>query len=257
MRRKGFTLIELLVVVAIIALLMALLIPALATAREQARQKVCAARIRQQVLALDLYAAGNDAKLPLPNTTGFWLQDVAVNTVHFMLQNGMTREMFYCPSNRKHQKYNDFYWEYNNQTWDGRRFTNPTGFVVSGYCYVLDVLPPQVRPAIPRLSGDSLAKIWLKTTVQDHPGLREVVIDSLMGTRQAGTPYGRNFLENRGGIWQQHQEFDPSSHVRDAFNPLGQNIGFLDGHVSWLRFEPDMAGGVAVPRYGDAPGFFW
>jgi prepilin-type N-terminal cleavage/methylation domain-containing protein len=125
MERKAFTLLELLVVIAIMALLMAILMPSLAAAREQARQKVCVARIRQQVLALNLYADGNDAKLPLPNTTGSRLQDVAINTVHFMLQNGMTREMSYCPSNRLHQKYDDFYWEYDNQTWDGKRFTDP------------------------------------------------------------------------------------------------------------------------------------
>ncbi len=257
MKKKAFTLIELLVVIAIIALLMAILMPALAAAREEAREKVCAARIREQVLALNLYATQNDFKLPLPDTTGSWLQDLAVNTVHFMLQNGMTREMFYCPSNRTHQKYNDFYWEFNNQTWDGRRFTNPTGFVVSGYCYLLDVLPPQTRPPIPQFPKDELKKVWLKTTLQDHLALREVVIDSLMGTRQPGTPYGRNFVENRGGIWQLHQEFDPSSHVRDALHPLGQNIGFLDDHVSWRPFDPVMAGDVAIPRYGDAPGFFW
>jgi prepilin-type N-terminal cleavage/methylation domain-containing protein/prepilin-type processing-associated H-X9-DG protein len=257
MRKKAFTLIELLVVIAIIALLMGILMPALAAVREQAREKVCASRIREQVLALNLYANSNDGKLPLPDTMGSWLQDLAINTVHFMLQSGMTREMFYCPSNLTHQKYNGFFWEFNNQTWNGSRFTDPTGFVVSGYCYLLDAQPPQTRPAIPRFPKDDLAKVWLKTTLQDHPAMREAVIDSLMGTRQTGTRYGRNFVENRGGVWQQHQEFDSSSHVRDAFTPLGQNIGFLDGHVSWRRFDPVMAGGVAVPRYGEDPGFFW
>ena len=82
----GFTLIELLVVIAIIAILMAILMPALQRVREQARQKSCGARIRQHLLALNMYADDNDSKLPLPITAGGWLQDIAINTVHFKPQ---------------------------------------------------------------------------------------------------------------------------------------------------------------------------
>ncbi len=56
----GFTLIELLVVIAIIALLMGILMPALQRVREQARQQSCGARIRQHLLALNMYADDND-----------------------------------------------------------------------------------------------------------------------------------------------------------------------------------------------------
>ena len=178
----GFTLIELLVVIAIIAILMAILMPALQRVKEQARQKSCGARIRQHLFALNMYADDNDSKLPLPTTAGGWLQDIAINTVHFMLDTGMTREIFYCPSNHNHQKHNDMFWMYNNQSWNGAKFTNyiDDSFIVSGYCYILE-LRREGRPDIVRYENDNVQKIWLKTSQEKYPALRELCIDSIMG----------------------------------------------------------------------------
>ncbi len=261
-KRKGFTLIELLVVIAIIALLMGILMPALQRVREMARRQSCASRIRQQVLGLILYAGENDSKLPLPNTAGGWLQDVAVNTVHFMLNTGMTREMFYCPSNMNHQKYNDLFWTYSNKSWNQQlnRFENETGFIVSGYCFILQLTNGN-RPDIVRYPTDGEEKVWVSSTAESRPASREVVIDSIMGVPESGTRYGRNFGEVPGGIWGQSQVYDKTSHLKDDQEPTGGNIGFLDGHGEWRPFSPPdsppVENGVATPRYGNSPGFFW
>jgi prepilin-type N-terminal cleavage/methylation domain-containing protein/prepilin-type processing-associated H-X9-DG protein len=61
---QGFTLIELLVVIAIIALLAALLLPALAMAKEKGRQAACINNVRQQTLAVLLYADEHGDTLP-------------------------------------------------------------------------------------------------------------------------------------------------------------------------------------------------
>jgi prepilin-type N-terminal cleavage/methylation domain-containing protein len=257
-RRRGFTLIELLVVIAIIALLLSILMPALRNAREQARRQSCGMRIRQQVLALNMYAGDNNSKLPLPNTAGAWLQDVAVNTVNFMLRTGMKREMFYCPSNVAHQKNNDLFWMYNNKSWDQKlnRFTDETGFIVSGYCFILD-LSQGSRPTIRAYQSDSIKKLWVKTTMDSRPAMREVVVDSIMGVPASGTKYGREFESVPGGIFAQSGVYDRTSHLIKHDQPAGGNIGFLDDHTEWRAFNPDMQNGVALPRYADNPGFFW
>ena len=256
--RKAFTLIELLVVIAIIAVLMSILMPALRSAREQARRQSCAARVKQQVLALNMFGNDNDNKLPLPNTGGSWLQDLGTNTVNYMLATGMTREMFYCPSNLTHQKYNDYFWLFNTDSWEPKlkRFTNENGFICSGYCYILDLARGN-RPEIVRYSSDSMPKRWLKTILEKQPAMREVVIDSIMGSPKANTTYGRDFESVQGGIYTEHGVFDRTSHLISSEVPAGGNTGFLDGHVEWKRFEPEMQNGVALPRYGDSPGFFW
>ena len=64
MSRRGFTLVELLVVIAIIAILTAILLPALASAREQSRQTLCANNLRTLAIGVTGYANDHHGQMP-------------------------------------------------------------------------------------------------------------------------------------------------------------------------------------------------
>jgi len=68
----GFTLIELLTVIAIIGILAAILIPVTGAVRERGRRAVCISNVRQQVLAMQMFAEDN-------NGDGFWHMRSASN----------------------------------------------------------------------------------------------------------------------------------------------------------------------------------
>jgi len=262
MKKRAFTLIELLVVIAIIAVLMGILMPALRKVREQARQRSCGARLRQQVLAGTMYADDNNNILPRPTTMGGWMQDVAITVVHYMLDTGMTREMFYCPSNANHQKDNDLFWEFNNGTWDGKRFTNFNNgsFIVSGYLFITQMAPglPE-RGDIIRYETDDMPKIWLEHNQHKHPAAREFIVDLTIGVNAPGTKFGFNFGQVPGGILARAGVYDRTSHLMSDFEPWGGNSGYLDGHVEWHHFDPQISqgGGNAIPRHQRGQNFFW
>ena len=66
MQKKAFTLIELLVVISIIALLLAVLMPALTRAKDQARQVVCQANLRQLSVGMEIYVNEHNDRIPMP-----------------------------------------------------------------------------------------------------------------------------------------------------------------------------------------------
>ena len=63
-RTSAFTLVELLVVIAIIAVLVSLLLPALTGAKDKGKRTACLSNLRQQGVAICLYAADSEGRIP-------------------------------------------------------------------------------------------------------------------------------------------------------------------------------------------------
>jgi len=98
--KKAFTLIELLVVIAIIALLLSIIMPALQKVKDQARRIVCSSQMKQQSLALLMYAQENEEKMPMMTWSGGqWLWDVSYFTTDIIIASGAARKIFRCPGN--------------------------------------------------------------------------------------------------------------------------------------------------------------
>ena len=113
-RRFGFTLIELLVVVSIIALLVSILLPALSKARQQAKQVICQAHIKQMFIAETAYSLDNRDRF-----TGSWFGLHPNNIFSTEVRNEVTNEyeginfgplfplyidsakLFFCPGTMK------------------------------------------------------------------------------------------------------------------------------------------------------------
>jgi prepilin-type N-terminal cleavage/methylation domain-containing protein/prepilin-type processing-associated H-X9-DG protein len=278
----GFTLIELLVVIAVIAVLLALLLPALGMVREQARRTRCASNIRQQLVSLHLYGTENAGKLPMGHDRGVvgqaWAGQLYCEAVNFMLRAGMTRPMFYCPSNAVHREYNDCLWisgfpEENRSGWDGSRFVTVKSergavyAVFSSYGWITPSTTVEKQIGITPYARDTVEKTWVTSVYDKNPAAKEMVVDLIGGVTgsafyllpERSKRYGRNFV--RSASFPKGVPEDQRTNHLKGVDPTGGNVGFLDGHTEWRRFDPDMEDGVAVPRYSDDPsgrtGFFW
>jgi prepilin-type N-terminal cleavage/methylation domain-containing protein/prepilin-type processing-associated H-X9-DG protein len=244
-RNKAFTLIELLVVIAIIALLLSIVMPALRTAKEQARKNVCANEIKQQSMALLMYAQENEEMMPTMTWSGGeWLWDVSYFTTDVIVASGAHKKVFHCSSNHIDTGENE-YWRYSEYFIYGidvDTTPEPTSIEdrqwhwrVISYCYMTetndgrgDIWAPS-EPGAPKVPSASKEFIAQTTQTRSPSGQLELIVDSVIeypGTGfilpdNSGWAMGTNHMGRRG----------------DPIEPSGGNIGFLDGHVTWRHFE--------------------
>jgi len=215
--RERFTLIELLVVIAIIAILAAMLLPALAQARAKAQQTSCLSNVKQLNLGLFMYASDNRGSYPT-NGAARW---------HSLLLTYVTdAKVYVCPTCSYTRGYAV---NTNFSSWSSA-FTLDNTVGPSTSSMFLDAA--QCNTSV---TGNGNPESWVDFATGSSDW-QWIPPTSLTGTTQYYT------TDDTYGNYSRRPQ---PRHNR------GMNVGYCDGHGSWMGITGFLGPMMSGYAYGD------
>jgi len=211
--RRAFTLIELLVVIAIIAILAAMLLPTLAASKEKAKRAACKSNMRQAIIAVHIYGDEFLNKVPSGRDNNDEWHAIRISSVSYSNLISYTKNIniLDCPN-----------FTFGTQPrYDGR-----WGYLV-GYNYLGDANMAQWN----KLS----ALYWYSPSKTTESGTNYILADANhWGDVLVMAPHGKSGPCNDNGATFRRSN---AGLTPISIGAVGGNVGFLDGHVDWLKIS--------------------
>jgi prepilin-type N-terminal cleavage/methylation domain-containing protein/prepilin-type processing-associated H-X9-DG protein len=214
-RRSGMTLVEVLVVISIIAILASLLMPALSVVRERSRRVVCSSNFRQCGIALMAFAGDHRDALPQCQPNGIQNPDT-----YYVSGSGNPNLVF--------------------QMWSYLDTFKVWRCPATGAKTIDD---PQNTAGIRRCSTIYWAHLSAGTSPNrfESPGR--------LAQQSSKSVLMQDELYKWGGAWRSNHGHgggrkvpypnNPALEMTFGGTPVGANVLFGDGHVTWTPFGPE------------------
>jgi len=222
-RKSAFTLIELLVVIAIIAILAAILFPVFAKAREKARQSSCSSNVKQLMLGALQYAQDYDEKLCMGHNSlggGQWYGVISPYL--------KSTQILTCPSKSSQPR---GYGASVNVSWWGNAYALGDIPAVANTSFIVDAGQCNTTA----VTGSSTPGTWAAA----ETGSTDWQWTCPTGWTGSGTYWSTD------DTWGNYSRRPVGRHNE------GLNVGFMDGHVKWLKMEAFCGPCPAGWPYGD------